>query len=70
MSYKYLVVKTENADLVDWNTVVQENLETCRYSKDKSKFILKFTTKIPKWYVKSPIYTYDQMKKLLKSGEW
>ena len=70
VSYKYMVVKTENASIVDWETVVQDGLDTVRYAKDKSLFLLKYTKKIPSWYVKSPIYTKDQVLKLLKSGDW
>ena len=70
VNYKYIVVPTEIADSVEWNTVVQDSIEGVRYNKNKTEFVLKFDNKLPTWYVDKPIYTKPKMMELLHSGDW
>ena len=70
MKYVYMVINTEHAVDVDWNTVVQADINTVRFNKDKSKLILKSNHGIPSWYVDKPIYNQTQIKQLLATPAW
>ena len=65
-----MVVTNDNVDMVDWNTVVQRDIESVRFNKSNTNFLLKFNTNIPYWYVNSPIYSKQQVISLLSSGDW
>lgn len=70
MKYVYMVINTEHAVDVDWNTVVQADINTVRFNKDKSKIILKSNHGIPSWYVNKPVYNQNQIKQLLATPAW
>lgn len=68
--YKYIVIAQADIHKVDFKDVVEKSINHVRWNKDRTKFLLKFTDKCPKWYVKSPIYTKDQMLLKIRKNLW
>ena len=69
-TYKYIVISINDLDKVDWETVIQKDMHTARYNRDRTKLILKFVGSIPYWYVNKPIYMLKDIQKMLLNGEW
>jgi hypothetical protein len=70
MNYKYIVVKEINFDNIRFEDVAQTSMNTSRMNKERTCVLLKFSKKCPKWHVNEPIYSYEQILKVLINGEW
>lgn len=66
---RFCIVHVDDIHKVDWSTVAEESLETCRWNRNKTKILLK-THRVPRWYVDKPVYNWSKIKEILKSDEW
>lgn len=66
---KYFILDKEQANIINWNSVIENSADSCRWNKSRSKFIAKGLN-IPKWYVERPIYSKDDIKEMLRKGDW
>ena len=67
---KYVTILTEQLDSVDFNQVLEDSVETLRYSNDKGLALLKFKGDTPDFLEGKQLYNYEEIMEILNSPEW
>ena len=67
---KYLIVKAEDTEIINFDDVMEKNLASSRWNRDKTLVVLKCKGNIPSWYVNRPIYTHEYIINLMQTYEW
>ena len=74
MDTKYIIFNVSELDLIDFNQVIENSLETLRYSIDGTKTFIKWIenepTFISELVSKSIIYNNEDMMDILHTDEW
>ena len=72
MSRKYVILNTSEVDSVDFTQVLQTSKETLRYTKDGSKFLLKYDGTQPSFLSGKTEYTHSEILAILDNvnGDW
>jgi hypothetical protein len=70
MNYKYIIVDANDIHQINFGDVVEENIRKARWNRNKSKVLLKFINKCPRWYLRKPIYEKYQIKHIINNGLW
>jgi len=74
MDTKYIIFNVSELDLIDFNQVIENSLETLRYSIDGTKTFVKWIgnepTFISELVSKSIIYNNEDMMDILHTDEW
>jgi hypothetical protein len=70
----YLILSVSEIDLIDFDEVYEDSLETLRKSLDGTKTFIKWFDKKPKFIndlkTKEGPYNYDQIIEILATSEW
>lgn len=67
---KYLIVKAEDTDIINFDDVMEKNLTSSRWNRDNTLVVLKCKGNIPSWYVNRPVYTHEYIINLMQTHEW
>lgn len=74
MDTKYIIFNVSELDLIDFNQVIEDSLETLRYSIDGTKTFVKWVGNEPECIssllTKSIIYNNEEMLIILDTPEW
>ena len=72
MSRKYVIINTSEINTVDFTQILQTSKNTCRYTSDGSKFLLKYEESQPSSILGKTEYTNTEIQNLLNDvdGEW
>lgn len=71
---KYVIIPTTELGNVNFQEVLQTSAETCRYSVDETKFLVKYFGLQPPSILalveKSQEYTHEEILSILSTPEW
>jgi hypothetical protein len=74
MDTNYIIFNVSELDLIDFNQVIENSLETLRYSIDGTKTFVKWIGNEPMFISelvsKSIIYNNEDMMDILHTDEW
>tara|TARA_Y100000588_G_scaffold124108_1_gene135979 strand:+ start:1962 stop:2192 length:231 start_codon:yes stop_codon:yes gene_type:complete len=70
MNRKYVIIKREEVEDIDFSQVVDTSAETLRFSTDGSKTFVKYEGSKPPCLEGKPALTYDQMLSKLSTDKW
>lgn len=64
------MIKAEDKDIIDFDDVMERNLESARWNRDNTMVILKCNCNIPSWYINRPVYNHEYIINLIQTYEW
>jgi hypothetical protein len=72
---KYLIIKTEELDKVDFELVLETSIETVRKSVNETKTFVKWISQDPPFFVnnltyKEGPYNHSEILEILSTEEW
>jgi|10_taG_2_1085330.scaffolds.fasta_scaffold00557_12 hypothetical protein len=77
ISKKYIIIDVEKLYLVDFSKVLEHGPEHLRYTKDKSKVLLKYKGEMPEFVfdisgdaIGLDEHTHEEILEILKGPEW
>ena len=66
----FVILNTEELDIVDFSQVAEISAETCRRSIDGTKTFVKFEGDTPSFLEGKIQYTHSEILSILSSPEW
>lgn len=69
MEKKYVIIKKEMIEAVDFKLVIETSASTLRYSLDGSQTIIKFIGEIPSFLDGEKIYSHNEIIETINNPE-
>mgnify|MGYP003628305675 CR=1 FL=1 len=66
----YVILEAEDVSHIDFNQVVETNIDTLRYSVDGTKAIVKFKGATPDFLVGKTKHTHEEILIIVGTSEW
>tara|TARA_R110002020_G_scaffold731_4_gene3640 strand:+ start:5797 stop:6030 length:234 start_codon:yes stop_codon:yes gene_type:complete len=69
MEVNYVIINKEDLDLVDFEMVIEDSVDSLRYSLDGKKTILKFKGITPEFLQGKEIYNLDKIIEIIGNSD-
>jgi hypothetical protein len=66
----YVIIDASEAVNVDFDSVIENNINTLRYSLDGTKTFVKFEGDTPSFLIGEPQYNHAEILNILSGPEW
>ena len=66
----YVIIDASEAVNVDFDSVIENNINTLRYSLDGTKTFVKFEGDTPSFLIGEPQYNHAEILSILREPEW
>ena len=66
----YVIIDASEAVNVDFDSVIENNINTLRYSLDGTKTFVKFEGDTPSFLIGEPQYDHAEILNILSGPEW
>jgi hypothetical protein len=71
MDINYAIIDSQDIDEINFNELLENTIETLRYSVDESKFIIKWIGETPSFLPQDTIiYTNSEILPIVNTEEW
>ena len=67
---KYVIINSDEVDLVDFSQVAETSADTIRYSVDGTKTFVKFNGETPSFLDGKTQYSYSEILNILAGPDW
>ena len=69
MEKKYVIIKKEMVEAIDFKQVIETSKSTLRFSLDGSKTILKFLGDIPPFLDGEQVYSHNEISEIINNPD-
>ena len=66
----YIILEDTEVSSINFNQIIEDNIDTLRYSVDETKTIVKFKGTTPDFLVGKTKYTHKEILIIVGTSEW